>query len=245
LIKAIVVFTGVLVAGAQLLAADVPLWGRFETVLVNSNTYENPFTDVALSATFTRPDGTTVDFFGFYDGDGSGGQAGNIWKLRFMPDQLGTWSYTSSFSDGTPGASGTFACTAAGANPGPLRPDPDNPRWFRFADGTRRHLRGYYYLDFWSDFDRTWSKVLSDIVLADDYTLVMPMSYIRGTTTRGEMGQSIQRTYAWRTSGSTVIWDRFDLATWKRLDTRLEWASEHNLVKSCHRIRRNSTFATR
>ncbi|MBI4605687.1 MAG: serine hydrolase [Planctomycetes bacterium] len=209
---------------------EVPLWGRFEARVVNETRYANPFTDVVLQATFTRPGGGTVLFWGFHDGDGMGGQDGRVWRLRFMPDELGEWRYACKFSDGAPGTSGTFRCVASGAGPGPLRADPENPRWFRFAGGSRKRLHGYYYLDFWSDLDDAWRAVVEDVVLADGYTLVMPMSYVRGPGTVGECGQPVQRTYAWDTIGDKVDWTRFDLATWRRLDERLAWAADRGLA---------------
>jgi len=122
---------------------NVQLWGRFETAITNARSYANPFTDVTLRATFTRPDRSRVSFFGFHDGDGNGGQMGDVWRLRFMPDQLGAWSYDCSFSDGTPSTSGKFHCVADGAKPGPLRVDPANGRYWVFADGTRFWPRAY------------------------------------------------------------------------------------------------------
>lgn len=122
---------------------EVPLWGHFETSVVNSRSYANPFTDVSLVATFIRPDKGRVSFWGFYDGDGHGGQMGNVWRLRFMPDQVGIWSYECSFSDGASGASGVFRCVADGANPGPLRIDPVNPHCWVFADGSHFFPRAY------------------------------------------------------------------------------------------------------
>jgi outer membrane protein assembly factor BamB len=124
-------------------ARSVPLWGRFETQVSNPRSYANPFTDVTLNAVFTSPSGKRVRFFGFYDGDGRGHQQGNVWKMRFMPDEPGTWSYTCAFSDGAPGAAGVFRCATQGANPGPLRVDPHNRRCWVFADGSRFWPRAY------------------------------------------------------------------------------------------------------
>jgi len=124
-------------------ALKVPLWGRFETTATNVGRFANPFTDVTLRATFTRPDQSSVTFWGFHDGDGNGGQAGNVWKLRFMPDQVGTWLFASSFSDGRPGPGGKFQCVAEGARPSPLRVDPANRYYWVFADGTRFWPRAY------------------------------------------------------------------------------------------------------
>ena len=123
--------------------SSIPLWGRFETGVTNSRGYANPFADVALQATFTRPDKSRVSFWGFHDGDGNGGQTGQVWKLRFMPDQVGPWSFASSFSDGAPGPGGTFRCVAKGARPGPLRIDPANRHCWIFADSTHFLARAY------------------------------------------------------------------------------------------------------
>ena len=133
----------VLAPGAEIASTDVPRWGRFETVVHNDRSYRNPFADVVLNASFTSPSGRQVAFFGFHDGDGQGGQTGNVWKLGFMPDEIGVWSFHCGFSDGAPGANGTFRCVAAGAMPGPLRVDSENRRCWVFADGTHFSARAY------------------------------------------------------------------------------------------------------
>jgi Domain of unknown function (DUF5060)/Protein of unknown function (DUF4038)/Putative collagen-binding domain of a collagenase len=148
-----------LVASAQ---PTVPLYGVFETALTNTQGYANPFADVTLNATFTAPSGRKVLFFGFYDGDGNGGQTGNVWKLRFMPDEVGTWAYTAAFSDGRPGTTGSFTAVSAGAKPGPLRVDLQNPRWFVFANGQRFYLRGYYYSEAFTATDEFWRSDLDN-----------------------------------------------------------------------------------
>ena len=81
----------------------VPKWDRFEIAIVNTNAYADPYRAVTLNVTYTKPDASTVNFWGFYDG-------GNIWRIRFMPDQIGTWSYAASFSDGSPGETNSFEC---------------------------------------------------------------------------------------------------------------------------------------
>ncbi len=113
----------------------VPLYGMFEMALTNPACYDNPFADVQLDGAFLSPSGREVCWPGFYDGDGRGGDQGPVWKQRFMPDEVGNWRYELSFSDGTPAARGSFACTAEGALPGPWRPDTDNPHWLKTARG--------------------------------------------------------------------------------------------------------------
>jgi len=134
---------------------EVPLWGRFETQIINERGYSNPFRDVVLNAVFTSPTGRSVKFSGYYDGDGSGGQNGNVWKLRFMPDELGTWSYRCSFSDGMPGKSGVFTCVADGGRPGPLRAD---RRCLKFVNGKRLYPRGYYFSEAFTATSPHWQK---------------------------------------------------------------------------------------
>ena len=128
------------VAHAQ--QASVPLYGRFETQLTNDKVYTNPFKDVLLEATFTAPSGRKVAFVGFYDGDGKGSQDGNVWKLRFMPDEAGEWSFACRFSDGESGTEGRFVCVKDGARPGPLRVDGTR---FVHPDKQTFQPRSYYY----------------------------------------------------------------------------------------------------
>jgi hypothetical protein len=105
----------------------VPQWEVFELVLPGP-TAGNPFTDVELSATFSLGH-RSVSVDGFYDG-------GGVYKLRFMPDTLGEWSYTtSSTGPELSGKTGAFTCSAAlpGAH-GPVRVR--NTHHFSYADGT-------------------------------------------------------------------------------------------------------------
>jgi len=115
----------------------IPLYGLFEIQIENKSEYVNPFTDVDLNSVFTSPQGRKINFFGFFDGDGKGGQEGHIWKQRFMPDEVGRWLYEVIFSDGSPGVSGKFECEEQGARPGFWMPDPQNPHWFKTIHGER------------------------------------------------------------------------------------------------------------
>lgn len=95
-------------------AKPVERWDVFELVL-NGPKEGNPFIDTWLKATF-RKGARQIAIDGFYDGDG-------VYKIRFMPDSLGTWSYaTSSNSASLQGKTGSFEATAprAGSH-GPVR----------------------------------------------------------------------------------------------------------------------------
>jgi len=120
-----------------------------------TDTAPNPFLDYRLQVTFTGPGGQVYNVPGFFDGNGSGGGSGNVWRVRFTPDQAGSWSYRASFRSGTniavdlstaagtptsfDGASGTFAVAARdAAAPGFLkwgRLEYIGAFYFKFKDG--------------------------------------------------------------------------------------------------------------
>jgi len=89
-------------------SGDIPLWGRFEAAFTSAKAYDNPLYDVRrFEAVFTSPSGRSAKRAGFWDG-------GVSWKVRFMPDEIGTWKYTTSCSDddnsGLHDVSGSFEC---------------------------------------------------------------------------------------------------------------------------------------
>ncbi|MBU1694958.1 MAG: DUF5060 domain-containing protein, partial [Verrucomicrobia bacterium] len=92
-------------AGAHAFGMEVVKYGTFETNVRDTNSYSNPFQDVTLTATITSPSSQGYSIRGFYDGN-------STWRVRFMPDETGTWTYTCTFSDGSPGQSGSFQCVA-------------------------------------------------------------------------------------------------------------------------------------
>ncbi len=65
-----------------------------------TDTMPNPFLDYRLQVLFTGPAGQEYNVPGFFAGDGTGGEKGNIWRVRFTPDQDGVWSYEAAFHRG-------------------------------------------------------------------------------------------------------------------------------------------------
>lgn len=127
--------------------SHVPLYRTFEKSLENNTEYSNKFKDVELKCIYTSPSGKTIEFFGFYDGDGKGGgdfQNGNIWKIRFLPNEIGKWSYTWSWSDQTKGGTGSFICESDNAGKGILQAYKENPRWFAYNGTEPVWLKSYY-----------------------------------------------------------------------------------------------------
>lgn len=60
----------------------------------------NPFLDCRLQVRFTNLSGHTFNVPGFYAGDGKGGRSGNVWRVRFSPNETGKWSFRASFRKG-------------------------------------------------------------------------------------------------------------------------------------------------
>lgn len=107
--------------------AQTERWGFFETRLDGPDS-GNPFTEVELSARFTRDD-RSAEVEGFYDGDGA-------YRIRFMPDEEGEWTFRTRSNVGAlDGVQGHFTCTPPrSGNHGPVRVC---GRWhFAYADGT-------------------------------------------------------------------------------------------------------------
>jgi hypothetical protein len=165
-------------------AANAPteLYGVFEGQVANQKAYTNPFDFrvIELKSEFTAPSGKKISFFGFHDGDGEGGQTGNVWKFRCMPDEVGTWQYTYSWSDGTAGGKGAFEVEDTGL-PGPLIVATDNPWYFMTSRGKPFHARPYglhHYL-IWSQTHRlstelaAFKQTLQTKVVDRGYNMVM------------------------------------------------------------------------
>jgi hypothetical protein len=108
-------------------------WKIFELTL-NGPTDGNPFKEVKLSGAFIK-DGDTVSVSGFYDGDG-------IYKIRFMPQQEGKWSYlTSSNIKKLDKKKGSFVCIPASFNNhGPVVVK--DTFYFAYADKTPHYSFG-------------------------------------------------------------------------------------------------------
>jgi hypothetical protein len=87
----------------------VPQWSRFEFALNSLTDYHDPVYQVdEFYAIFTSPTGRELRINGFWDGAIS-------WKIRFAPDEIGSWQYKTVCSDtlntGLHQVAGTFDCT--------------------------------------------------------------------------------------------------------------------------------------
>ena len=111
----------------------VERWGVFEAKL-EGPAGGNPFVEVTLQAEF-RVGNRTVGVRGFYDGEGT-------YRIRFMPDAEGDWSYTTTSNrPELNGRTGRFHCGPPGeGNHGPVMVR--DTGHFCYADGTAYHPFG-------------------------------------------------------------------------------------------------------
>lgn len=118
-------------AAAGMSVAQVPLNGVFEQSLSwDSTHYSNPWEQATVGARLTSPTNKTYYIGGYY-------YAPSTWKIKFAPNELGTWKWTALLKDSkTQGTrSGTFNVVASSEH-GFLRQSKlDRFRW-QFADGT-------------------------------------------------------------------------------------------------------------
>jgi len=107
--------------------SNSPRWGIFELALKGAEG-GNPFIDVKLSAEFEQR-GRVFKPEGFYDGNG-------VYRIRFMPDALGEWTYiTKSNRRELNAKTGKFTCVEP--SPGNHGPVHVHKTWhFAYADDT-------------------------------------------------------------------------------------------------------------
>jgi hypothetical protein len=100
--------TGAL-ANEVIVTGELRTWHRIGLDFTGPSTSEtatpNPFSDYALSVTFTHlAEGASYTVPGFFAADGNAAEtsaeAGDQWRVYFAPDRPGTWTYSVSFTAG-------------------------------------------------------------------------------------------------------------------------------------------------
>lgn len=126
-------------------------WRPVQITLHSTSSYQNPYLDVDLSATFSGPDGRVMTMPGFWDG-------GNTWRIRFAPPAPGTWQFTTSATNpadaGLNAQHGTIYAQAYGGHlavyrHGFLYPSRSD-RYLTYADG-----KPFYWLG-----DTEWDALI-------------------------------------------------------------------------------------
>ncbi len=78
-----------------------PLTVSFKGPLASeSDVNPNPFLDYRLQVQFLGPSGQSYTVPGYFAGDGQGNGDGDVWQVRYAPDEPGWWRYCASFRSG-------------------------------------------------------------------------------------------------------------------------------------------------
>jgi len=117
--------------------------------------------------TFTHESGSpSYKIWGFFDGNGSGGNSGNIFKVRFCPTKAGNWNITDTYStDGTLNnqKEGDYVTATASSNHGfwQVETSTGGGRWYKRSDGSHPFVIGNTHYDMLNFRDQT--GIVSDV----------------------------------------------------------------------------------
>jgi hypothetical protein len=228
-------------------APSAALYEMVEESMTNDASVENPFTDTELRLEVTAPEGRRLGsrfrWYGFHDGDGKGGQKGNVWKFRLLLDCAGTWRVQGGFyKPGTDTPNGPKKAFTYTVSDKPVRPhehghvrhDRRNGMRFAFDDGTpwvpvSVHASMLLDRDDFKDIKR-W---------IDEHTRRGVDAF--GVRFHAEGGDHQKRFGEVRhihflgadgkrsTTGKDLDFSRYDVATWQHAEKVLDYAQEQGV----------------
>jgi len=152
---------------------EVPCYGIHE-VSFEGPTYgpkDAPARDVELATQWRHETGLAYTIHGFWDGDGTGGASGSVFKVRFCPTHEGKWTLikTSSNQAQLNGQNEglEIVCTASN-HPGFWEVDraQRTGRWYKRSDGSHPYIVGntmYTFLSERNDTGPSGGNIADDI----------------------------------------------------------------------------------
>ncbi len=208
----------------------VALYSKFELTITLTASFSNPFNpnELNLRAVFTSPTGKSYTLYGFYYQDfirtgppeTLAVNGPPIWKIRFVPNEIGTWTYTILCTDnsGTGSYPTKFFHSISSNNPGFVRRA--NNRYLKFDNGEQFFAIGENLA--WYEYpDRTFSYNywLDKLALEGANYIRLWMS---------ENAFAIE----WKNTGLGNYSNRFDRAY--QLDWVLDYAAQKNIyIQMC------------
>ena len=202
---------------------SVNQWTVHELTLQAEQAYENPYTDVQITATFEGPEGSKISTTGYWNVD-------KQYKVRFTPTQEGQWTYRITSNPSDPGLQqeGTLQVTPATAQQhGFVRRDAEHPYHFVYDDGTRYYMWGttYYNMVLNALQGDRWKTAI-------DSAMVYGINKIR---VFANSAQSEKTPYPRQhpfvvTDDSTIHYDQLNTAYWPALDSIVEYAYQREMI---------------
>jgi hypothetical protein len=146
-------------AAREVVLARAPVHSVVEIVFKGppQTAADSPARDVTLEARFVHESGApSYRVPGFFDGDGRGGAAGDVFKVRFTPTAPGRWTLAEVTSNAAPlqgQRQGGVVLASRSSHPGFWIVDEESPgrRWFRRSDGSHQYIVGNTFYGFLSE----------------------------------------------------------------------------------------------
>lgn len=205
--------------------SNTKIWDKLEIDFTSSKSYQNPIYEVKeFNVEFTSPTGRKRTVYGFWDGERN-------WKVRFMPDEMGNWTWKSTCSDkensGLHHKEGAYQCTA------------NDSGQLLYKHGAINHVKGQYHLSyndgtpyFWvgctawngalKSTDEEWSTYLKHRQ-SHNYNLIQLV-----TTQWRAADANAEGLVAFEGSGEISINPEF----FKRMDKKIDKVNSYGLVAS-------------
>jgi len=194
-------------------ANRIGLYEKYELQLELGNVvYANPYNpeEIDVRALFTSPGGRQWTIYGFYDHY----QNRNEWKVRFAPNEAGTWSYTLMVT--TPAGNGSSPAytfeAAASAHHGWLHTAKANPHYLVHDDGTPFYGVAIFWP--WGIAEPGLNTLQS---LGCNWVGLWNITYDTGNTLIESMSSGL---------------GRYDQNKCKRIDDILEWLEKRDMALS-------------
>ncbi len=170
----VLIVSMILAMGCTAAEPTVPLYRVHEVVFAGPaiGPADAPARDVELVTRWRHESGRPVyTIRGFWDGDGKGGAAGNVFKVRFCPTREGKWTLvevTSNQPQLKGQNQGYVVTCAASAQPGFWLVDHEQTggRWYQRSNGSHPYIYGNTMYSFLSEYDDqgpSGSNIAADI----------------------------------------------------------------------------------
>ncbi len=199
------------------------IWEKVELSFTSDVAYDNALYDVQeFGAIFTSPTGKTKRLNGFWDG-------GKEWKIRMLPDEVGTWEYKTFCSDKNN--------NRLGSQRGKITVNENKNKDALYRHGAVQANKGDYYLSyadgtpfFWTA-DTAWNGALKST--EEEWETYLKQrkdkhyNVIQYVTTQWRGGETnAEGEQAYSSNGPLSINTDF----FKRIDRRTDMINQHGLI---------------